>query len=311
MPLEPHNSGLLAVDDGHEVYWETWGNEDGIPVVFVHGGPGGGCSPGHRKLFDPELYRVLFFDQRGCGRSTPSAAEPDVDLSTNTTHHLVEDMERLRTHLDIEKWAVYGLSWGTTLGLAYAQRHPEHVTGAMLGLVGLTTRREVDWITRGVGRIFYPQWERFATFVPDDLRHLPLVEAYAELLFDPDPDVRASAAYEWCRWEDAHMGLAPGAGPRLQLESARFQLEFARLVTHYWSNGAFLGDHELMDNVYRLDGIPGVLVHGRYDVSSPIQTPWLLAERWETAELVVVDDAGHGGGSLPEEFARGLERVTS
>lgn len=262
-------------------------------------------------MFDPDRYHVLFFDQRGCGKSRPLAREADADLSANTTHHLIRDMERIRQHLDIEKWAVHGLSWGTTLGLAYAETHPDRVIGIMLGLVGLSTRREVAWITEGVARIFAPEWERFASFVPAELADLRLVEAYARLVFDPDPDVRAAAAHEWCIWEDTHMGLAPGAGPRLQLEDPGFKLEFARLVTHYWSNAAFLGETELIDNAPRLNGIPGVLVHGRYDVSSPIETPWRLSRAWETSELVVVDDAGHGGGSMMEAFSSGLERVTT
>jgi proline iminopeptidase len=302
-------SGLLDVGDGHQVFWETYGSPDGIPVVFLHGGPGGGCSPGHRELFDPDRYRVLFFDQRGCGRSRPLASDPDADLSNNTTHHLIRDIELLREQLNIEKWVVYGLSWGTTLGLAYAEAHAERVTGVMLGLVGLSTPREVHWITEGVARIFAPEWERFASFVPVELADLPLVEAYNHLLFDPDPEVCAAAAHEWCIWEDTHMGLAPDSGPRLQLEDTEFKLGFARLVTHYWSNGAFLGDTELMDEAPSLNGIPGALIHGRYDVSSPIETPWRLSRAWETAELVVVDDAGHGGDSLMEAFAAGLDRV--
>lgn len=302
---------MLAVGDGHEIFWETWGNPDGLPVVFLHGGPGGGCSPGHRNLFDPERYHVLFFDQRGCGRSRPLASEPDADLDANTTHHLIRDIELLRELMGVERWAVYGLSWGTTLGVAYAEAHPDRVIGVMLGLVGLTTRREVQWITEGVGRIFAPEWQRFASFVPDDLASMRLVEAYNLMLFDRDPDVRAAAALEWCTWEDAHMGFAPDSGPRLQLEDPEFQLRFARLVTHYWSNAAFLGETELMDNATRLDGIPGVLVHGRYDVSSPIETPWRLSKRWTNAELVVVDDAGHGGDSLGDAFSEGLRRVTS
>lgn len=262
-------------------------------------------------MFDPDRYHVVFFDQRGCGKSRPLAREADADLSANTTHHLIRDMERIRQHLDIEKWAVHGLSWGTTLGLAYAETHPDHVIGIMLGLVGLSTRREVAWTTEGVARIFAPEWERFASFVPAELADLRLVEAYARLLFDPDPGVRAAAAHEWCIWEDTHMGLAPGAGPRLQLEDPGFKLEFARLVTHYWSNAAFLGETQLIDNAPQLNGIPGVLVHGRYDVSSPIETPWRLSRAWETSELVVVDDAGHGGGSMMEAFSSGLERVTT
>lgn len=309
--IPPNRTGLLDVGDGYSVSWETWGDPSGVPVVFVHGGPGGACVPGHREMFDPGRYHVVFFDQRGCGRSRPLASDPDADLSTNTTHHLIRDMELIREHIGIEKWAVYGLSWGTTLGLAYAEAHPGRVIGVMLGLVGLTTKREVKWITEGVSRIFAPQWERFSSFVPAELAHLPLVDAYARLLFDPDLDKCAAAADEWCIWEDTHMGLAPGAGPRLQNEDPAYKLQFARLVTHYWSNGAFLGETQLLDGAPTLNGIPGVLVHGRYDVSSPIETPWLLSKKWESAELVVVDDAGHGGGSLADAFAAGLEKVTS
>lgn len=302
---------MLEVGDGHQVYWETWGDPSGVPVVFVHGGPGGECVPGHREHFDPDRYHVVFFDQRGCGRSRPLAGAPDADLSANTTHHLIRDMEMIREHVGIERWAIYGLSWGTTLGLAYAEAHPNRVIGVMLGLVGLTTKREVAWITEGVARIFAPEWERFAAFVPAELADLPLVDAYARLLFDPDPEMCAAAANEWCRWEDTHMGLAPGAGPRLQNEGSAYKLQFARLVTHYWSNGAFLGETELIDNAPRLQGIPGVLVHGRYDVSSPIETPWRLTRAWNASELVVVDDAGHGGGSLMDAFAAGIEKVTA
>lgn len=309
--IEPNQTDLLDVGDGHHVYWESWGDPAGIPVVFVHGGPGGGCHPGDRDMFDPTRYHVVFFDQRGCGRSRPLAREADADLSANTTNHLIADMESLRSLLEIDKWVVYGLSWGTTLGLAYAEAHPDRVIGVMLGLVGLTTPREVAWITEGVARIFAPEWERFSSFIPPELADLRLVEAYNRLLFDPDPDVRAEAAHEWCVWEDTHMGLAPGAGPRLQLKDPGFKLELARLVTHYWSNGAFLGDTQLMDNAPLLNGIPGVLVHGRYDVSSPIETPWRLSRVWDTAELVVVDDAGHGGGSLMEAFITGLEKVAT
>lgn len=309
--IGPNDSGMLDVGEGHSVYWETWGDDDGIPVVFVHGGPGGECSPGHRELFDPERHRVVFFDQRGCGRSTPSAAEPDADLSANTTQHLIADMEMIRDHLDIDRWAVYGLSWGSALGLAYAETHPDRVIGAMLGLVGLGRSRDVEWITEGVGRIFAPQWERFSSFVPPELSDLPLVEAYARLLFHPDAGTRARAAHEWCIWEDAHMGLAPGTGPRLQVEDPKFQLQFARLVTHYWSNACFLGETQLIDEAHRLEGIPGVLVHGALDISSPIEGPWLLSRAWPAAELVVVEDGGHGGGSLVEAFTAGLEKVTT
>ena len=309
--IEPNSTGALDVGDGHQLHWETWGDPEGVPVVFLHGGPGGGCHPGHRRMFDPARYHVTFFDQRGCGRSRPLAREPDADLTHNTTQHLVGDIERLRELLGVDRWAVLGVSWGTTLGLAYAETHPDRVTGVVLALVGLTTKREVRWITEGVARIFAPEWERFASFVPEHLAHLPLVDAYARLLFDPDPAVQLEAARNWCSWEDTHMGLAPDSTARLSLEDPGFQLEFARLVTHYWSNGAFLGESELMDDAGRLDGIPGRLIHGRFDISSPIETPWRLSRAWATAELIVVDDAGHGGGSMTRTIEEALLQVTS
>jgi proline iminopeptidase len=309
--IEPNETGMLAVGDGHQVYWETWGNPDGVPVVFLHGGPGGGCWPGHRDLFDPVRHFVVFFDQRGCGRSRPLASEADADLSVNTTRHLIADMEQIRRLVGVDRWVVYGLSWGSTLGLAYAETHPDRVAGAMLGLFGPGTRQQVRWITEGVAPIFAPQWERFASHVPDRLDGLTLVEAYNRLLFDPDPDVQTAAALEWCIWEDAHMSLAPGSEPRLQHEDPSFQLLFARLVTHYWSNGCFLGETELVDNAHRLDGIPGVMVQGKFDISSPIEGPWRVSRSWSGVELVVVDDAGHGGGSLTEALSAGLERATS
>lgn len=308
--IAPLRDGRIETGDGNSVYWETWGNPAGVPIVFVHGGPGSGCTPGHRNFFDPTQHHVIFFDQRGCGRSRPLAADDDSSLHSNTTQNLISDIENIRMHLEIDTWTVLGVSWGTTLGLAYAQAHPDRVSGVILVAVGLTTRREVRWITEGVGRLFAPQWERFSSFVPDDLADLPLIDAYAALLADPDPDVRLQAAREWCLWEDAHVSMAPGATPSLQHEDAGFQLNFARLVTHYWSNGAFLGETELMDNAHVLDDTPGFLIHGKYDVSSPIETPWRLSREWKSAELMVVEDSGHGGGSMLEISRDALARVT-
>jgi proline iminopeptidase len=188
------------------------------------------------------------------------------------------------------------MSWGTTLGLAYAQAHPRRVDALVLALVTTTSRREVEWITHGVGRIFPREWNRFATAVPDTLRHLPLAEAYATLLYDADPAVRDHAAREWCAWEDAHVSLTPGHLPNPRYEDPEFRLRFARLVTHYWRHAAFLGEDQLLRDAATLHGIPGVLIHGRYDVSSPLDTAWQLSQRWSTSELHVLDDAGHGGG---------------
>lgn len=295
-PIEPYDSGLLAVGGGHEVYWECSGNPRGTAALYLHGGPGGGCSKGQRRFFNPELFRIVLFDQRGCGRSRPLANKPDTDLRTNTTQHLIADIELLRQFLDVEQWVILGLSWGTTLALAYAQAHLDRVKALVLGFISTTSRREVEWTTEGVGRLFPRDWDRFAAAVPAELRHLPLIDAYATLLFDADPEVRDRAALEWCVWEDTHVSLTPGHRPNPQFDDPEFRLCFARLVTHYWRHAAFLDDNQLIRDAARLNGIPGVLIHGRYDVSSPLETPWELSKRWTSSRLHILDDAGHGGG---------------
>ena len=295
-PNEPYESGMLDVGDGHSIYWECCGNPDGRPALFLHGGPGSGCTPWHRTFFDPALHRAVLFDQRGAGRSRPLASDPDADLSANTTAHLIADLEALRRHLGIESWTVAGISWGTTLALAYAQAHAQRVDALVLALVTTTTRREVEWVSRDVGRIFPREWDRFASAVPEPLRHLPLADAYATLLFDADPAVREHAAREWCAWEDTHVSLVPGYEPNPRYEDPEFRLRFARLVTHYWRNAAFLEDDQLYRDAPILSGIPGVLIHGRYDVSSPLEVPWRLSQRWSTSRLQILGDVGHGGG---------------
>lgn len=295
--IEPYDSGMLDVGDGQRVYWECCGNPVGKPALFLHGGPGSGSTPGQRRFFDPDAYSVVLFDQRGSGRSRPLATAPDADLRTNTTAHLITDIEALRQLHGIERWtAILGLSWGTTLGLAYAQTHPQRVKALVLGFVTTTSRREVEWITRDVGRIFPQEWDRFAAVVPDSLRHLSLVDAYATLLADADPAIREHVAREWCAWEDAHVALTPGHQPNPRYEDSEFRHRFARLVTHYWRHAAFLEEDQLLRDAAILNGIPGVLIHGRYDVSSPLETAWRLSQRWTTSELHVLDDAGHGGG---------------
>lgn len=289
---EPYDAGMLGVGDGHEVYWEVCGNPGGTPAVMLHGGPGSGSSPGFRRLFDLSAYRLVQFDQRNCGRSTPHASAPVVDLSTNTTAHLVGDIERLRVSLGIDRWVVCGGSWGSTLGLAYAQAHPARVTAMVLFSVGTTTPAEVGWVTRAMGRIHPEAWVRFCAGVPDADRDADLSAAYNRLLHDPDPGVRAQAARRWCDWEDTH----PGGGHDPRFDDPRFRLCFARLVTHYWSNAAFLEDGALLRGVATLGDIPSVLIHGRQDISSPADIAWQLARDWPGAELVLLDDAGHGAG---------------
>ncbi|MGZ5890387.1 MAG: prolyl aminopeptidase [Hyphomicrobium sp.] len=295
-PIEPYTSGMLDVGDGHQIYWECCGNPVGKPALFLHGGPGSGCSSGQRRFFDPDLYRAVLFDQRGCGRSRPLASEPSVDLAANTTTHLIADIELLRLTLGVDRWTILGLSWGTTLGLAYAQAHLQRVNAMVLGFVTTTSRSEVRWITEDVGRIFPEEWDRFARAVPNHLRHLPLVDAYAILLGDHDPTVRDYAARSWCTWEDAHVSLTPGMMPSPHFDDPEFRLGFARLATHYWRHAAFLEEDQLIRDASRLNGIPGVLIHGRYDVSGPLVTAWKLHRQWTTSRLHVLDDAGHGGG---------------
>lgn len=310
--IEPYDHGLLDVGDGHRVYWETCGNPDGKPAVVLHGGPGSGCTPGHRRYFDPERYRVVLFDQRGCGRSTPLVDDPAVDLATNTTPHLLADIERLREHLDIERWMVLGGSWGSTLGLAYAETHPERVSELILFSVVTTTAREVEWVTRDVGRIFPEQWRRFRDGVPPDDRDGSLVDAYSRLLADPDPAVRSRAARAWCDWEDTHVSLAPDHHPDPRYDDPTFRLVFARLVTHYWRHAAWLEDGILLRRADRLAGIPGLLVNGRLDVSGPPDIAWQLTQKWPDAEVVLLGAAGHGAGpGLAETLVAATDRFAT
>jgi proline iminopeptidase len=302
---------MLDVSDGHRLYWECCGNPDGRAALYLHGGPGSGCTPGQRRLFDPDAYRIIMFDQRGCGRSRPLADERDADLTTNTTPHLIADIERLRRHHGVERWTILGVSWGSTLGLAYAQAHPERVKALVLALVTTTSRREVQWITHDVGRIFPEEWERFAEAVPETLAHLPIVDAYATMVFDPDPVVQAQAARAWCDWEDTHVSLAPNHKRNERFDDPQFRLRFARLVTHYWRHAAFLAEEQLLRDAALLNGIPGVMIHGRYDVSSPLETAWRLSKSWVTSKLWVINDAGHGGESFTAAIVQALNKFAS
>ncbi|MDX1447928.1 MAG: prolyl aminopeptidase [Acidimicrobiia bacterium] len=306
--LQPLRSGHLPVGDGHDVYWETVGNPEGTPVLYLHGGPGSGASVGQRRLFDPALHLGVIFDQRGCGRSRPLASLQS-DLSVNTTSHLIADIELLRNHLQIERWLLLGLSWGTTLALAYALSHPQRVTGLVLGLVTTTSKAEVEWITQHMRRVFPAEWQRFTSVIPSDLRDMRPVDAYVELL--ANPATATAAAAEWCRWEDVHVSLDPAFQPFPRFQDPEFREVFARLVTHYWSNHAFLAESEILDRAPELDGIPGVMIHGRYDVSSPMETPWLLNQTWRSSELHVMDRSGHGGAELLPLVDDALRRLSN
>ncbi len=305
--IEPLESGLLPTADGQRVYWERCGNPAGRPALYLHGGPGTGSRPNQRRFFDPELYHAVLIDQRGTGRSRPLVTEAS-HLQHNTTSHLIDDIERLREHLGFDQWTVVGMSWGSTLALAYAERHPRRVSALLLVGVTTTTRREVDWITQDMRRLFPAEWERFAGSVPDRLRGRRLVDAYAELLADPDPEIRDHAAMEWRAWEDVHVSLTPGAKPSPRYQDPELRLRFALLVTHYWRNSAFLEDEQLILNAHVLNGIPGILIHGLLDVSSPMETPWRLSRAWTSSELRILRDSGHGGGaSWLDAVLRGME----
>lgn len=295
---DPHSSGELSVGNGHRIYWEVAGNPDGKPAVLLHGGPGSGSSPRHRSLFNPDRYMIVQFDQRNCGRSTPNAGDPHVDLSTNTTPHLIEDIEQLRRSLGVDRWLACGGSWGSTLALAYAQAHPGSVTELLLGSVVTTTRAEVDWVTRTMGRIFPERWQEFRDFLPLDSRGGDLASAYNRILMDPDPVVHEPAAVAWCNWEDTHVSIASGYEPYFRKQDPKFRLCFARLVTHYWGNAGFMEDGQLLRNAKKLAGIPTFLAHGRKDISAPADIPIALAASIPDAELFIAETEGHGGPAL-------------
>ncbi|GAD84044.1 prolyl aminopeptidase [Nocardia asteroides NBRC 15531] len=306
-PIDPYADGLLEVGDGNEVYWCASGNPAGRPVLVVHGGPGSGSSERARKSFDPSLFRIVQCDQRGCGRSIPNAADPATDMTVNTTEHLIADMERLRVHLGIDRWLLYGGSWGSTLILAYAQRYPERVTGIILIGVTTTRRREIDWLYQGLARLLPAEWSRFRSVLGRDS---DLVEGYRQLLEHPDPAVRRGAAIEWCRWEDAVIAHESQGSPgQYSAVSDADMLAFVRICTHYFAHGAWLDEGVLLRDAGRLAGIPGELIHGRLDLSAPLETAWELANAWPDARLHVIDDSGHTGSpAMGEALAAALAR---
>lgn len=309
--IEPYEQGFIEVDGGNLIYWETCGNPRGKPAVVLHGGPGSGCTPGYRRLFDPSAYRLVLFDQRNCGRSTPHASALDTSLESNTTAHLISDIERLRQHLDVDRWLVFGGSWGSTLALSYAESYPERVTEMIL--FGVTTGRhqEVDWLFRGGVAIFFPeQWERLRTALPEAERSGDIVEAYYRRLNDARLTVRQQAAEDWCLWESATPAWPPSSTLSQRFTDPPYALAFARIVTHYMHHNLWLEDWSLLRDAGVLAGIPGILVNGRFDFQAPISNAWELKRAWPRAELVMVDDAGHDADhpGLTQELIRATDR---
>jgi proline iminopeptidase len=297
--IEPYRTGRLRVSETHELYFEESGNPKGKPVVFLHGGPGGGTDPRQRRFFDPEAYRIVLFDQRGCGKSTPHA-----ELEENTTWHLVSDIEALREHLGVEKWQVFGGSWGSTLAIAYAEKHPERVTELVLRGIFLLRKREIDWFYQeGASYLFPDAWEEYLAPIPEAERG-DLVRAYYKRLVSEDRKVRTEAARAWSVWEGRTSCLIPSAELVSKNSGEEYALAFARIECHYFVHGAFMErDGQLLADIGRIRHIPAVIVQGRYDVVCPMDSAWTLHRAWPEADLRIVDDAGHAAlepGTLHE-----------
>lgn len=306
--IEPHLRGLLALGGGHEMYFERSGKPDGTPVLYLHGGPGAGMGAGYRRLFDPDRFAIVGCDQRGCGRSRPLVTDALESLPRNDTGALLADLEALRTHLAIERWLVCGVSWGTTLALAYALEHPDRVTALLLGAVSTTTDEEVAWITEDVGRLFPREHARFVAAVPREPGER-VVDAYHRALTHADSDQRARAAAAWCAWEDVHVSLDPHARPEPRFDDPVFRRVFATLVTHYWRNAAFLRQRPILARLERVAQTPALLVHGRLDVSSPLRTAFDLHGRWPASRFVVIADEGHGGPRMMQTLSDGASEL--
>lgn len=287
-PIEPYRTGKLEVGDGHVLYFEESGTKDGKPVVFLHGGPGGGCTGKMRQFFNPALYRIVLFDQRGSGKSRPHAS-----IEANTTWDLVNDIELLREQLEIDRWQVFGGSWGSTLALAYAETHPENVTEMVLRGIFLLRQKESAWFyQQGASEIFPDHWQGFLEPIPENERH-DLLSAYHKRLTSDDADVRLRAAKAWSVWEGATSTLLPNAEVTQTFEADEMALAMARIECHYFINDGFMEEDQLLNNIDKIRHIPAVIVHGRYDIVCPAVSAFELARAWPEAELRIVADAGH------------------
>jgi len=288
--IQPYETGMLDVGDGHSLYWELTGNPDGKPAVMLHGGPGGGSSPDHRRQWNPEKYKILVFDQRGCGKSTPYAS-----LENNTTWDLVDDIEKLRTQVSkVDKWQVFGGSWGSTLSLAYAQKYPERVTEIILRGIFLFDQYEIDWMyaAGGASQVYPDKWDEFESLIPEDERG-DMVEAYRKRLTSDDKDEQLRAAQTWSKWEGDIVTLLPSAATIEHFTSPEVAVAVARIENHYMANDGWFEQGQLLKGAEKLRGIPGVIVQGRHDTCTPPAAAWALKKAWPEVDLQIVPDGGH------------------
>ncbi|BCH65502.1 proline iminopeptidase [Agrobacterium vitis] len=286
--IEPFETGDLDVGDGHVIHWERVGTRGAKPAVFLHGGPGGGINPSQRRVFDPALYDVVLFDQRGCGKSTPHA-----HLDANTTWHLVADIERLRDMIGVEQWLVFGGSWGSTLALAYTQTHPDRVSELVLRGIYTLTKAELDWYYQfGVSEMYPDRWEHFIAPIPVEERH-DMISAYHRRLTGEDKEVQLACARAWSQWEGATISLIPNLQQIENFGEDHYAIAFARLENHFFMNRIWMEDGQLLRDAHKLKGIPGVIVHGRYDMPCPLRYAWELSKLWPDADLHIIEAAGH------------------
>ena len=302
--IESYSNGFLDLDGHHQMYWELSGNPKGLPVVFLHGGPGAGASPSHRRFFDPDYYKIIIFDQRGSGRSRPFA-----DITDNTTQHLVSDMEFLRQYLEIDEWLVFGGSWGSSLALAYGIMHPDRVLGFILRGLFLCTRRELDWFLYGIKTVFPKEWQEFRDFLPYEERE-EILNSYFNRLINPDVYIHGPAACAWTNFEASCSTLLPNIPRKSGVGSGQMFLALAKIEAHYFKNEFFLSDDYFYKNLNKINKIPATVIQGRYDMVCPIVTAYELLNDWHEANLVIIPDAGHSAmePSLRSELVAATER---
>ncbi|MCO4784094.1 MAG: prolyl aminopeptidase [Candidatus Cloacimonetes bacterium] len=293
----PTNNGYLQVSEIDTIYWETTGSPTGVPVLFLHGGPGAGLSSGYKKHFDPSIHYIIAMDQRGCGRSTPIACENLENLHQNTRDTLIEDIEKLRKFLKVDSMMLVGISFGTFLAISYAQQYPQRVINMVLGAITSLSKSDITWITKDLSKIFPIKWKSFYNSV-SIINKQSLVESYYDAITHEDINVRHQTAKAWCKWEDTHVSIVPDTEPHLSLKDPEFQLNFTTLVIHYWVNYGFNINDSFFERIENISHIPAVLIHGRMDISSPLDSVYRIHENWKESQLIIIENEGHGGPSM-------------